>query len=71
MILSEAFDAIEKAIKNDPEYAYTLFCNIVMPFRDAGASRELAHEGAARVMDLWFKYDSRKHENYDPQTKQL
>ena len=62
--LNEAWDRLEKEIKDDPEYAWAVHCNLTMPIYDTGVCHSKANEAAARIMQLFFKIDIRKHENF-------
>lgn len=45
-------DAVRYALVNDPEYAWSWFCNLKMPHTDAGASWTSASEGAAAFLSI-------------------
>lgn len=45
-------DAVVYALVNDPEYAWSWFCNLKMPYTDAGASWTSASKGAATFLSI-------------------
>ena len=58
--VKKAMDILRKAMKKDPAYAYGWHCNIARMMQDAGASHEIANDGAARFMKLAFDVDTTK-----------
>lgn len=45
-------DALCYALVNDPEYAWSWFCNLKMPYTDAGADWASASKGAATFLSI-------------------
>lgn len=58
--VKKAMATITKAIKEDSGYACGWHCNIAMAAYDAGATIEVANEGAARFMQLCFNTNTRQ-----------
>jgi hypothetical protein len=52
--IERAMNTLSEAFKNDPDYAHSWHCNIACMAMDAGASHEVANEGASRFMKLAF-----------------
>lgn len=60
---------LSELVSGDPEYAWTLHCNIAMPILDSGAcGHQEANKAAARVMGHLFGVDTSKHPNF-PQAR--
>ena len=56
------FQALAKAINEDPEYAWGWHCNIAMPIKDEmNCSHYAANVAAARIMRTIFSVDMFKH----------
>lgn len=49
-----AFKTLATAIKNDDEYAWTWYCNFLMPMIDSGCSRKKSEEACGRIMYNFF-----------------
>jgi hypothetical protein len=47
---AQAVEALSKAFKADPEYAWTWHCNIAMAAKDEGMEHKAANRAAARFM---------------------
>lgn len=58
--IKEHFDALKRAMQNDPSYAWAWHCNIAMMTQDAGCDHSIAQDGAARFMKLCFDVDTSK-----------
>jgi hypothetical protein len=64
-----AMAALEKAIHNDPDYAWSWHCNIACAAMDEGLERVAANRAAARFMYAAFDCDTTKLQHYtDTQT---
>ena len=57
METNEAFEVIKKAIKDDPDYAWSWLCNIAVPFIEEGGSHKQANMAAAIFMKNVFDVD--------------
>ena len=53
----QAYNAIEQAIRDDDDYAWTWHCNISIQLQDEGGSHEQANRAAARFMQTAFGVD--------------
>ena len=60
MNTQKAFFILKKAMKDDPDYAWSWHCNIAVTAQDAGAPYGVANEGAARFMKLCFDVDTKR-----------
>jgi hypothetical protein len=61
-----ARQALEAALKADPDYAWAWHCNLAMPIMDdLKVSREHANWAAARLMRHCFDIDITRHANWD------
>lgn len=58
--IEEAMDTLKKAFENNPDYAHSWHCNIACMAMDAGATHEIANEGASRFMKLAFDVETSK-----------
>ena len=57
--------ALGKVCRDEPDYAWALFCNIAVPIMDAaGMSHKVANETAAHLMQHLFDHDITTHESY-------
>lgn len=56
-----------KAVQSDSDFAWTIFCNLAITAKDAGADAQEADERVADLMNRWFNVDVRKF----PQWKSL
>ena len=56
--IKTAFGALKKAMKKDPDYAWSWHCNIACSVMDAGATHKVANDGAGRFMKLCFDVDT-------------
>ena len=66
------FRELEKEIQNDPEYAWAIFCNIVMPiFVTGDIENQDANYFAARIMEHLFKVDMTRHEHYEKSYRKI
>ena len=65
----EAMQTISKALKDDPEYAWSWHCNITMAAVDEGMSHYRANHASARFMHNAFGIDITKHDNFKDVTK--
>jgi hypothetical protein len=63
MTTKQAIEHLERALQDDPEYAWSWHCNIACPIMDEGASYELANKAAARIMKHLFHIDTTKEPN--------
>lgn len=70
----EAFRALAQALRDDPEYAWAMHCNVAVPIRDelggGLASQAIANRAAARVISHLFGVDMTQHE-YFPSTQEV
>lgn len=64
MELKEAWNTIERACLNDPEYAWAIHCNLAMPIYYCGISHQKANEAASKIMESLFKVRTNTNENY-------
>lgn len=59
------FEALQKLIKSDEEYAWAFHCNLAMPIMDSiGCTHQQANEAAAHLMRHLWDCDITKHEHY-------
>ena len=57
--VKNAWETLQKAMKEDEEFAWAVHCNIAMPIMDSiGVTHHDANIGAVRVMETIFKYNS-------------
>ena len=49
-----AFEQLKEQVTADHNYAYSLYCNLVMPMIDSGIIRDLAEDAAQQIMSNWF-----------------
>lgn len=59
-----AMGALKKALRADPEYAWSWHCNIAMAALDEGLEHKKANQAAARFMRNAFDIDTTKNEHY-------
>ncbi|MGK2908779.1 MAG: hypothetical protein ACSLE1_03120 [Sphingobium sp.] len=75
------YAALKAVIKDDPEYAWALFCNLAMPVKDSYAEtfgaatvfgfmtdamqHKVANEAAAHLMQHLWDYDITTHPHYE------
>jgi hypothetical protein len=58
-------DDLMTAMREDPEYAWSWFCNLAMPIQDAiGVTHEQANIAAAHLMSFLFDRDITKDPRY-------
>lgn len=63
--MSHPFWQLEQLVRSDPEYAWTIHCNLAVPIMDSvGCTHEQANKAAARIMHHWFKVDITKHPHW-------
>lgn len=62
--IKQAWDVLKKAAKEDPDWAWSVHCNLAMPFVDECGSHEAANKASARIMSIMFEHDITKHPNY-------
>lgn len=55
----QAFDRLQRALKDDPNYAYSWHCNIAMCAIDLGVSRQVGNKAATNFMKLAFGVDTK------------
>lgn len=58
--VKNAMKVVQKAMKNDPDFAWSWHCNIAMAAQDAGAPHKEANERAADFMRCAFGVDTTK-----------
>lgn len=72
--LGAAFKTLTQAMTDDPEYAWSVHCNVAVPIRDelggGLASQAIANRAAARVISHLFGVDMTQHE-YFPSTQEV
>ena len=71
----DAFDVVKKAMKDDPDLAWSWHCNIAMSFYDelgpmvepSAVRHEVCNRAAARFMKLCFDVDTSEHPQFTPE----
>lgn len=65
MSYKTGFYGLSDQVRKDPEYAWTVQCNLAVPIQDElRCTHEQANRAAARIMSQWFKVDMTQHENW-------
>jgi hypothetical protein len=60
-----AWSTLKDAAKDDPEWAWALFCNLAVPISDVtGVPHEKANQAGAYLMQHLFDYDITTHPLY-------
>lgn len=66
MMVEEAINTLQKAMQDDPNYAWGWHCNITMAIFDTGvASLRESRVASARVLQNCFAIDITQHPDYD------
>jgi hypothetical protein len=58
----DPIESYAKTVRSDNDFAWTIFCNLAMMAKDAGAPIEKANERSADLMKHWFGVDVRENE---------
>lgn len=61
---AQAYNILQLALADDPEFAWAYHCNIAVSFQDEGGSHEASNKAAARAMSNMFSVDTSKNEHY-------
>jgi hypothetical protein len=63
--IRDAWATLSERMREDRGFAWSVHCNLAMPFQDEGGSREASNRAAARIMDAFFGVDVRGFPEWD------
>ena len=62
--IEPALNVLKNHAQTDPEWAWTLHCNLAVAMQTTGVSHATSNHAALRIMWQWLGVDMEKNENY-------